>query len=159
MGSDIEDETEDRGKDIFDDPDFQHMSDSDLDDKLPLFENDDTDDDGESNAEDEQNQKKIDEKENELENKASDYMENAMKALKSNQGSISVTENKFFKLDEMENFLDAEDAKAMKDKKDDNDAEDDDDIDYFGSDMDQDDSEAAALMYNDFFDQVQEPAG
>ena len=36
--SDIENENDvDKGEDIFNDPDFQHMSDSDLDDKLPLF--------------------------------------------------------------------------------------------------------------------------
>ena len=36
--SDIENDNDvDKGEDIFNDPDFQHMSDSDLDDKLPLF--------------------------------------------------------------------------------------------------------------------------
>ena len=39
-----------KNEDIFNDPDFQSMSDSDLDDKLPLFEKEETDyeDDNES---------------------------------------------------------------------------------------------------------------
>merc|ERR1719357_902857 len=67
----------------------------------------------------------------------------------------SVVEDQFFKLSEMENFLDAEDAKAMKDKKVDADDDDNEDsIDYFGSDMDEEDSEAPGLMYKDLFDPV-----
>ena len=53
--SDIDD---DNGEDIFNDPDFQHMSDSDLDDKLPLFDKNDSDD-GDSNLEDEENESKL----------------------------------------------------------------------------------------------------
>lgn len=53
--SDIDD---DNGEDIFNDPDFQHMSDSDLDDKLPLFDKNDSDD-GDSNLEDEENESKF----------------------------------------------------------------------------------------------------
>ena len=52
--SDIDD---DNGEDIFNDPDFQHMSDSDLDDKLPLFDKNDSDDD-DSNLEDEEKESK-----------------------------------------------------------------------------------------------------
>ena len=81
-------------------------------------------------------------------------MANAMKAMKS-KNKESVVEDQFFKLSEMENFLDAEDAKAMKDKKVDADDDDNEDsIDYFGSDMDEEDSEAPGLMYKDLFDPV-----
>jgi len=144
--SDIDD---DNGEDIFNDPDFQHMSDSDLDDKLPLFDKNDSDDD-DSNLEDEEKENEIEAKETELENKTSDYMANAMKAMKSHGGStkVSVVEDQFFKLSEMENFLDAEDAKAMKDKVD---KDDDDSIDYFGSDMEENESEVPTLMYKDLF--------
>ena len=116
---------------------------------------DDTDD--ESNPEeDEKEQNEMEEKEAELENKTSDYMTNALKAMKSNQESVE--EDQFFKLDEMENFLDAEDAKAMKDTED-NDTEDKDDgIDYFASDMDEDDSETPNLMYKDLFDPMSQVA-
>ena len=77
-------------------------------------------------------------------------MANAMKAMKSHGGStkVSVVEDQFFKLSEMENFLDAEDAKAMKDKVD---KDDDDSIDYFGSDMEENESEVPTLMYKDLF--------
>ena len=93
-------------------------------------------------------------KEKELEDKTSDYMANAMKAMKS-KNKESVVEDQFFKLSEMENFLDAEDAKAMKDKKVDADDDDNEDsIDYFGSDMDEEDSEAPGLMYKDLFNPV-----
>ena len=116
---------------------------------------DDTDD--ESNPEeDEKDQNETEEKETELENKTSDYMTNALKAMKSNQESVE--EDQFFKLNEMENFLDAEDAKAMKDT-DDNEADGKDDgIDYFGSDMDEDDTETPNLMYKDLFDPISQVA-
>ena len=39
---------DDEADSIFDDPDFAHMSDSDLDDKLPLFEGEDSEDEDES---------------------------------------------------------------------------------------------------------------
>ena len=75
--------------------------------------------------------------------------------MKSHGGStnVSVVEDQFFKLSEMENFLDAEDAKAMKDKVD---KDDDDSIDYFGSDMEDNESEIPALMYKDLFGTVEE---
>ena len=45
-------------EDIYNDPDFQNMSDSDLDDKLPLFEKEETDDEDDNESEDEKAQSK-----------------------------------------------------------------------------------------------------
>ena len=47
-----------KNEDIFNDPDFQSMSDSDLDDKLPLFEKEETDDEDDNESEDEKAQSK-----------------------------------------------------------------------------------------------------
>lgn len=152
--SDEENEGEDEDNDsIFDDPDFQHMSDSDLDDKLPLFDRTDSEDsdlDDEDDKAEEEKLSKAEQKERELESKTSDYMANAMKALKS--ATTNVVEDEFFKLDEMEKFLDAEDAKAMKDQDVD---QKDDGIDYFEDDTGDDEDESAAMMYKDFFEPVQ----
>ena len=49
---------DDKDEDIFNDPDFQNMSDSDLDDKLPLFEKEETDDEDDNESEDEKAQSK-----------------------------------------------------------------------------------------------------
>ena len=154
--------------DIMNDPDFQHMSDSDLDDNLPLF--DKTDSEGESDLDDDANadekveEKKInvkEAKEIEMENKTDDYMANAMKALKSQGGGgfskkNNVVEDQFFSLDEMENFLDAEDRKVTKPSEDNND--DDNDVDYFGSDFEDEDEEGLnelkKIKYKDYFDPV-----
>ena len=95
-----------------------------------------------------------------MENKTQDYMQNAMKALKSRGTSKkNAVEDKFFNLDEMEKFLDAEDAKAMKNSSKQNE-EDPNEIDYFGSDFDEtnsenSESEVKNLMYKDFFDPVE----
>ena len=45
-------------EDIYNDPDFQNMSDSDLDDKLPLFEKEETDHEDDNESEDEKAQSK-----------------------------------------------------------------------------------------------------
>ena len=95
-----------------------------------------------------------------MENKTQDYMQNAMKALKSRGTSKkNAVEDKFFNLDEMEKFLDAEDAKAMKNSSKQIE-EDPNEIDYFGSDFDEtnsenSESEVKNLMYKDFFDPVE----
>ena len=141
-------------EDALNDPDFQNMSDSDLDDKLPLFDKTDSEDS-------EREEEKEEAKETELDDKTQDYLSNAMQAIK-NQGSgqsNSVTEDKFFKLDEMEKFLDDEDIKAMRDVKEDND---DDDIDYFASDDDEDDNndgDDVKTMYKDFFEKRETETG
>ena len=123
-------------KQILNDPDFQHMSDSDLDD-LPLFENADSSDDSDDNETD--NVQRIDadserkrlkreareQKEKEVNSKADEYMKNALESLRSQSGKVnkdplpkstskvsqrSEVEDQFFNLDEMESFLDNEDA-------------------------------------------------
>ena len=155
---------------IMNDPDFQHMSDSDLDDNLPLFDKTDSDDESdldETNTDEKDNKKKevINEKEAkeiEIENKAQDYMANAMKALKSQGGGggsfkkdNNALEDQFFRIDEMEKFLDAEDRKVTKPSEDN---EDDDDVDYFGSDFEDEDEEGLnelkKIKYKDYFDPV-----
>ena len=155
---------------IMNDPDFQHMSDSDLDDNLPLFDKTDSDDESdldETNTDEKDNKKKevIKEKEAkeiEIENKAQDYMANAMKALKSQGGGggsfkkdNNALEDQFFRIDEMEKFLDAEDRKVTKPSEDN---EDDDDVDYFGSDFEDEDEEGLnelkKIKYKDYFDPV-----
>jgi len=142
-------------EDALNDPDFQNMSDSDLDDQLPLFDKTDSEDS-------EREEEKEEAKEAELDDQTQDYLSNAMQAIK-NQGSghsNSVTEDKFFKLDEMEKFLDDEDIKAMRDVKEDND--DDDDIDYFASDDDEDDNndgDNVKTMYKDFFEKRETETG
>ena len=45
-------------EDIYNDPDFQNMSDSDLDDKLPLFEKEETDYEDDNGSDDEKAQSK-----------------------------------------------------------------------------------------------------
>jgi len=158
-----EDEDKDEADEIFNDPDFQNMSDSDLDDKLPLFDKTDSEDsDDEDNNQKEQNgDEKAEAEERELENKTSDYMANAMKAMKSNTKRSEIEDN-FFRLDDMEKFLDGEDAKAMRESKSDPNEDQEDGIDYFASDLDGEDDEnddlgddkASKVMYKDFFDAV-----
>ena len=47
-----------KDEDVFNDPDFQNMSDSDLDDNLPLFENEETDYEDDNGSDDEKAQSK-----------------------------------------------------------------------------------------------------
>ena len=74
--------------DVFNDPDFAHMSDSDLDSKLPLFEGSDSEpDDSDSEEADKEAEKKADkreEREREVQAKADDYMANALNSIRSN---------------------------------------------------------------------------
>ena len=145
VSSEQDDEDNDEN-DVFNDPDFQHMSDSDLDDKLPLFDKTDSEDSDEDNEKEEA-------KEEELESKTEDYMANAMKAMKSRGGQTqeSEIEDQFLKLDEMDKFLDAEDAKAMRESPD---VDDNDDIDYFGASEEEDNDEVTKTMYKDFFEKA-----
>jgi U3 small nucleolar RNA-associated protein MPP10 len=140
------------------------MSDSDLDDKLPLFENTDSDDDDDSDPVSKtigKNSVKVNKaevKRQEIDAKTNDYMTNALKAMKSQTGmagSSSNLEDKFLKLNEMDQFLDAEDAKAMKAPKKKVDEVEEDDIDMFASDAEEEDEEATNAMYKDFFDPVE----
>ena len=115
-----EDENPDDLDDILNDPDFQHMSDSDLDD-LPLAsaESDDeelfNDDSHKIDADSERRreaQEAKDKKQKELNAKTEDYLQNALQSMRSQTGlkekkekttdSIgrSEVEDKFFKLDE-----------------------------------------------------------
>ena len=152
IADDKESEASEDNDDPLNDPDFQNMSDSDLDDKLPLFDKTDSEDS-------EKEEEKEEAKEAVLDSQTEDYMSNAMQAIK-NRGSgdpNSVTEDKFFKLDEMEKFLDDEDSKAMRDVTEDND----DEIDYFASDDDDgddNDAENVKTMYKDFFEKKESNA-
>ena len=144
-------ETDNDDNDIFNDPDFQNMSDSDLDDKLPLFDKTDSEDSDQENEKEEA-------REEELESKTEDYMANAMKAMKSRgQNQESEIEDQFLQLDEMDKFLDAEDAKAMRGSPE---VDDNDDIDYFGASEgeDGDDGTIMKTMYKDFFEKATDSA-
>lgn len=121
-------------QDILNDPDFQNMSDSEGDD-LPLFE--DLSEDEKSGDED-----------------------GTYRAREKRTAKAKVTEvdDDFFKLRDMEKFLEVEDRRAEKkmsrrDDEDDNE-NDEDDIDYFG-----DVGDDAGVMYDQFFmeDADQEP--
>lgn len=119
-----------------DDPDFQHMSDSDLDD-LPLF------DKAESEEEDEEDRSLSEDSHDEDlsvkdDSKSKDYMRGAMEALRARTAGKSgeksrpetVSEDRFFKLDEMDKFLDAEDAKEAA-RRDGFEEDDDDEVELF----------------------------
>jgi len=130
----LEDDDLDMDQDILNDPDFQNMSDSEGDD-LPLFE--DLSEDEKSGDED-----------------------GTYRAREKRTAKAKVTEvdDDFFKLRDMEKFLEVEDRRAEKkmsrrDDEDDNE-NDEDDIDYFG-----DVGDDAGVMYDQFFmeDADQEP--
>lgn len=112
----------DEEEDILDDPDFQNMSDSDGDD-LPLFGNlsdEELDEEGEGTF-----------KERE----------------RSGGGRKTEVDDQFFKMSEMEKFLDLEDKKELnKDKKEE--SEDEDAIDMFDEIPDS----KEAIMYREYFD-------
>ena len=148
---------------IFDDPDFQHMSDSDGDD-LPLFDKDDSDDDEDRDSEDEEEEERKaaerDARRAEVESKAEDYMKDALKQMKGKQATAKAeVEDDFFKLDEMENFLQKEDAaeerRRLREDKgmdDDNDDEEADGIDYFGGDDLEEAEFDERAQYKDYFE-------
>ncbi len=147
-----EDEDQEDADSILNDPDFQHMSDSDGDD-LPLFEGAD-EDESDRSSEDEDDGEGA-KKAAEVEAKTDSYMENAMKSLKKNSVRSQVEDN-FFKLSEMEKFLDKEDAneerrrlrqeKGLEQESDDDDSG---SIDYFEEGDEEDEEDAAT--YKDYF--------
>jgi len=114
-------DVEDEEDDLLNDPDFQNMSDSDGDD-LPLFGNlsdEELDEEGEGTF-----------KERE----------------RSGGGRKTEVDDQFFKLSDMEKFLDIEDKKEMnKDKE--NESEDEDQIDMFDEIPDKEE----AIMYKEYF--------
>jgi len=155
---DGEDDPEEDDADIFNDPDFAHMSDSDLDDKLPLFEGEDSEDDSpdedKDDTEEAKKQKNEEKAEQEMKAKTEDYMANALQSLRSNAGGETKSKNPraqveddFFKLDDMEKFLEAQDAadnrRRLREEKDipdiDSDSDGDEDnenaIDMFSADL------------------------
>ena len=112
---------EEEEDDLLNDPDFQNMSDSDGDD-LPLFGNlsdEELDEEGEGTF-----------KERE----------------RSGGGRKTEVDDQFFKLSDMEKFLDIEDKKEMNKDKD-NDSEDEDPIDMFDEIPDKEE----AIMYKEYF--------
>ena len=159
---------------ILNDPDFQHMSDSDLDD-LPLASaesedeemfNDDShkiDADSERKREAQEAKEK---KRNELNAKTDNYMQNALQSMRSQTGlkekkdKVSINsgrsevEDQFFKLDEMEAFLDNQDAlesrKIAREEKGLPEEQIDEDIDLFGEDWEAEDDEGRGLTWKDY---------
>ncbi|XP_075149885.1 U3 small nucleolar ribonucleoprotein MPP10 [Haematobia irritans] len=119
------------------DQDQMQASDDDMDEDLD--ENDDAEEEEEDETEDEQ--------------KNEDLFEPAKKRKQKPKRS-SVVDDKFFKLDEMEAFLEAEEAKEARKEKGKLLATDDDGINYFDEDLGDDDSEdeESNPNYKDFFD-------
>lgn len=110
-------------EDILNDPDFQNMSDSDGDD-LPLF--GDLSEDEQDDADDEKGTFKERER-------------------KGGGGRVTEVDDQFFKLSDMEKFLDTEDKKEMGEK-----VEDENGLDLFEEDADDDDQQ---VMYKEYFDE------
>jgi U3 small nucleolar RNA-associated protein MPP10 len=112
-----------RDEDILNDPDFQNMSDSDGDD-LPLF--GDLSEDEQDDGEDEKGTFKERER-------------------KGGAGRVTEVDDQFFKLSDMEKFLDVEDKKEMREK-----VEDENDVDLFEEDADDDEQQ---VMYKEYFNE------
>ena len=134
--SDHSDEDEEKSDDdILNDPDFQNMSDSDGDD-LPLFENLDED---ELNDEDDETEE--------------GKVETKKKLEDSGGGRKTEVDDQFFKLSDMERFLDLEDKRELKkdeNREDSNEEE----VDLF-EEMSGDEE----MMYQDYFKHQETPAG
>ncbi|TRY76798.1 hypothetical protein TCAL_04034 [Tigriopus californicus] len=133
---DLEDDQEENEEDaIFNDPDFQNMSDSDGDD-LPLFENAKSED--EASEDEEEREKKELERETKkkaIDSQADDYLAKAMSSIRQKKTEV---DDDFFKLNDMASFLDQEDQKEdrrrMREERgleNDDDDDDDDGIDLF----------------------------
>ena len=169
------DENPDDMDSILNDPDFQHMSDSDLDD-LPLASaeseeeelfNDDSHKIDADSERKRQAQEAKEKKEKELKNKSDEYMKNALQSMRSQTGLKEVkerdstlsgrskVEDQFFKLHEMEAFLDNQDAleskKIAREEKGLPEEQHDEDIDLFGEDWEGEDEESRGLTYKDYF--------
>ena len=124
--SDAQSEEMEDEADIFNDPDFQNMSDSDGD-NLPLFENLSAD---ELSGDEE-----------------GTYRAKEKRAIKS---KVTEVDDQFFKLRDMEQFLEMEDRREeRRQNENDVDCDDDDFIDYFG-DIGEN-SEEAGAMYSQYF--------
>ena len=119
-------ENDNSDDDILNDPDFQNMSDSDGDD-LPLFDNLDED---------------------ELNDEEGDVEEGRSKSKRDDSGGGRKTEvdDQFFKMSEMEKFLDHEDKRELKKDKKKEDSDDESDLDLF-DEM----SGEEEMMYQDYF--------
>merc|ERR1712018_1035051 len=102
-------------------------------------------------------------KEKELKNKSDEYMKNALQSMRSQTGlkeikekdsthsGRSEVEDQFFKLDEMEAFLDNQDALESKKIAREEKEQHDEDIDLFGEDWEGEDEESRGLTYKDYF--------
>ncbi|XP_064539103.1 U3 small nucleolar ribonucleoprotein protein MPP10 [Drosophila montana] len=119
----------------------------------------------EEKAEDEEDQSELEDSDN-IDKQKSTVKSSQIKAKRSKKGRNSVVDDTFFKLDEMKQFLEQEDAKEMRKHKNNNPVDESETINHFAEDFgvleDSDDDENGAnANFGDFFemdDELQEKA-
>ncbi|EDW57639.1 U3 small nucleolar ribonucleoprotein protein MPP10 [Drosophila virilis] len=119
----------------------------------------------EEKAEDEEHQSELEDSDNSDKEKST-TKSNQIKAKRSKKGRSSVVDDTFFKLDEMKQFLEQEDAKEMRKHKNNNSVDETDEINHFAEDFgvledSDDDEDGANATFGDFFemdDELQEKA-
>uniref|UniRef100_A0A0K2UEK6 U3 small nucleolar ribonucleoprotein protein MPP10 n=1 Tax=Lepeophtheirus salmonis TaxID=72036 RepID=A0A0K2UEK6_LEPSM len=142
-----EDVKDDEESEIFYDPDFQNMSDSDGDD-LPLFENVETDDEDEEKEDDSVEETEAEKRTREMDTKANEYLANAMKNIKTRSSEV---DDEFFKLSEMEQFLEMEDKRFTDQKTGKYDEKSHHPVDMFEENEEDAMKENNQIMYSDYF--------